>query len=178
MQTRTSTTSSRPTTTSPTRAARSTRLASGSASVARATQARAANRTAPTRSLSVLLAHPADVVLIEKSETICSNRGTCSGQKCECTEGYISEDCGSRECPNNCSNDKITDPSLLSECRPDLIRHRGLPGVVLQVLDCIEARRRRLQQDLLFERVRLQRHMRQRRLQVQRPPLRGRLQCL
>ena len=57
-----------------------------------------------------------DLRLIERYDAICFNRGTCSSEVCGCDAGYLASDCSERDCPNNCSNDEISDESLKSEC--------------------------------------------------------------
>lgn len=57
--------------------------------------------------------------MIEKSEVICSERGTCSftsNPSCNCDSEYNGINCETRTCKNDCSNDQISDPNLKSKC--------------------------------------------------------------
>jgi len=54
--------------------------------------------------------------MLEKFEIICSNNGKCVNKVCICNQGWTGEDCSIAECPNNCSNDIITDEESKSIC--------------------------------------------------------------
>lgn len=59
-----------------------------------------------------------DLTNLEIAEFSCTNNGNCSKSGvCQCDSEYQGDQCETRDCPNNCSNDKITDDKLKSTCK-------------------------------------------------------------
>jgi len=57
-----------------------------------------------------------DLGILEKIDQVCLHRGTCIQKVCQCIAEYTGDDCASRDCPNNCSNNEIYDPIHKSKC--------------------------------------------------------------
>lgn len=68
------------------------------------------------RSLSEFLLISDDLNKLEKLNFACSNKGKCQNGVCQCDENTSGETCEINNCPNNCSNDEISEPEFKSQC--------------------------------------------------------------